>query len=379
MNGVVMLVNEFFPLPTGGAERQAERLAVYLKNNGWPVWVITRRADGLPPYQEYQGLEIIRPLTVGIGKLKTVTFVLGTLISLWRLRSKYSILHAHLVFGSAFAAIIAARFLGKRVIVKLGNSGEFGDVQTSLRTLRGRLRLAILRKWADVIIALDDSIYSELLSVGIDPGRIRRIPNGIDVGKFSPLEARSEAKNKFDLTDKVVMIYVGRLSPQKSLPTLLQALEKSLPACPGLHLLLIGDGPDRIALEEQAQLSGIGGHVTFLGNQLDVRPYLNVADLFVLPSKSEGISNALLEAMSAGLACMVTTVGGNFDILDQGRCGVLLPPGDVSAWSDALIEFGSDSNKRQILGEAAQRHVSSHFDFSVVGSLYENLYAELSA
>lgn len=377
MKGVVMLVNEFPPIPTGGAERQAERLAVYLKSNKWPVWVITRRIDGLPARQEYQGLEIIRPLTTGFGKLKTITFVLGTLLSLWKLRSKYSILHAHLVFGPAFAAVVAARFLGKRVIVKLGNSGEFGDVQTSRGTLRGRLRLAILREWADIIIALDDSIYNEILSVGIDPKRIRRIPNGIDVGNFSPLQTRSEAKNKFGLADKIVLIYVGRLSPQKSLPTLLQALERSLPACPSFHLLLVGDGADRVALENQVQLLAISDHVTFLGNQPDVRPYLNAADLFVLPSTSEGISNSLLEAMSAGLACVVTTVGGNFDVLDQGRCGVLLSPGDVSAWSISLIELGNDPEKRKALGDAAQKHVTSHFDFSVVGSLYENLYTEL--
>jgi glycosyltransferase involved in cell wall biosynthesis len=157
----------------------------------------------------------------------------------------------------------------------------------------------------------------------------------------------------------------------------LHALKSSLPACPKLHLLLIGDGPDRIELENQVQVLGIHDHVTFLGNQSDVRPYLNAADIFVLPSKSEGISNALLEAMSAGLACVATTVGGNSDILDQGRCGVLLPPGDVSAWSSSLIELGNDPEKCRVLGEAAQKHVLSHFDFSVVGTLYENLYTEL--
>ena len=379
MKGVVMLVNEFPPIPTGGAERQAERLALYLKNNGWPVWVITRRIDGLPARQNYQGLEIVRPLTVGFGKLKTITFVLGTLFLLWKLRSKYEILHAHLVYGPAFAAMLAARFLGKRVIVKLGNSGEFGDVQHSQRTLRGRLRLAMLRRWADVIIALDDTIYNEILSVGIDPKQIRRISNGINVGNFSPLQTRTEAKKKLGLTNKVVMIFVGRLSPQKSLPTLLQALEQALTSSLNLHLLLIGDGPDCAALEDQVQLLSLRDCVEFLGNQSDVRPYLNAADIFVLPSKSEGVSNALLEAMSAGLACVVTTVGGNFEILDQGRCGVLLPPGDVSAWSNSLIELANDPEKRQALGDAAQKHVASHFDFSVVGSLYENLYTELTS
>jgi len=377
MNGVVMLVNEFPPTPTGGAERQAERLAVYLKNKNWPVWVVTRRVDGLPAHEQYRGLEIIRPLAAGFGKLKTVTFVLGTMLTLWKLRSKYSILHAHLVFGPAFAAILAARFLGKRVIVKLGNSGEFGDVQTSRRTSRGRLRLAMLRKWADVFIALDDSIYTEILSLGVEPKRIRRIPNGIEADNFAPTQTRPDAKSEMGLLNRVVLIYVGRLTPQKSLPVLLGALQNSLPACPRLHLLLLGDGPERVMLEEQAKRLGIEEHVSFLGNQADVRTYLNAADIFVLPSKAEGISNALLEAMSAGLACVVTPVGGNFEILDSGRCGVLLPAGDVSAWGKSMAELGNDPEKCRVLGNAAQVHVRSHFDFSVVGSLYENLYDEL--
>jgi glycosyltransferase involved in cell wall biosynthesis len=311
--------------------------------------------------------------------LKTITFVLGTLLTLWRLRSEYSIIHAHLAYGAAFAAMVASRLLGKKVIVKLGNSGEFGDVQSSRRTWRGRLRLAFLRTWADVIIALDDSIYNEILSVGVDPARIKRIPNGIDAGYFASSQTRLDAKKQLSLTDKRLMIFIGRLSPQKSLSTLLDALAKSMPDCPGLYLLLAGSGPDREALESQAQRLGIQDNVTFLGNQSDVRPYLNAADIFVLPSKSEGISNALLEAMSAGLACVVTTVGANFEILDQGRCGILLPPGDVSALSKSLTELGQDPEKCRALGEAAQAFVRSHFDFSVVGSRYENLYSDLVA
>ncbi|MBI5943585.1 MAG: glycosyltransferase family 4 protein [Chloroflexi bacterium] len=379
MNGVVMLVNEFPPIPTGGAERQAERLALYLKDKGWPVYVITRRVGGLPARQDYQGLTVIRPATFGFGKLKTLTFIFGAVFALWSLRSKYSLLHAHLAYGSAFAALLAARLLGKRVIVKFGTSGEFGDVEVSRRTLRGRLRLAALRKWVDVVIALDDSIFDEILSIGIERDRIKRIPNGIEARNFFPAQSKLEAKKKMNLADKVVMIFVGRLSPQKSLPTLLQALEKSLPACSSLHLLLVGDGPDRAALEEQARQLGIDGHVTFLGNQADVRPYLNAADMFVLPSISEGISNSLLEAMSAGLTCVATPVGGNVEILNGGRCGVLLPAGDVFAWSESLTELGNDPQKRESLGLAAQKQALSHFDFGVVGSLYEDLYRGLLA
>jgi L-malate glycosyltransferase len=377
MEGVIMLVNEFPPLPVGGAERQAERLSAHLAKRGWPVWVLTRRAPGLPASEARLGFQIVRPPVLGPGKLQTVSFVLGALIELWRLRGEYSILHAHLAFGPAFAAALAARFLGKRVVVKLGNSGEFGDIRVSQKTWRGRLRLSVFRRWADVVIVLDEAMQAEALSAGFNPQRVRRMMNGIDAQAFVSSSTRQEAQSALGLDGKNVVLSMGRLAAQKSLLMLFQAFAEALPGCPNLHLLVLGDGPERTALEVLVQSLKISDHVTFAGNQADVRPYLNAADLFVLPSASEGISNALLEAMSAGLACLATPVGGNPEVLDQGRCGLLLPVGDVPAWSKALVELGKSAQACERLGKAAQERIRSEYDFDVVGARYESLYTEL--
>ena len=376
MEGVVMLVNEFPPLPVGGAERQAERLSAHLAKSGWPVWVLTSRAHGLPASESRLGFQIVRPPALGPGKMQTVSFVFGALVELWRLRKDYSILHAHLAFGPAFAAVLAARFLGKRVVVKMGNSGEFGDIRISQKTWRGRLRLAVFRRWADVVIVLDEAMQAEALSAGFNPQRVRRMNNGIDARAF-PLANRQAAQLALGLNGKIVVLSMGRLATQKSLPVLLQAFANALPNCPDLHLLILGDGPGRAALESLVQSLKISEQVTFAGNQADVRPYLNAAHLFVLPSSSEGISNALLEAMSAGLACLATPVGGNIEVLDQGRCGLLLPVGDVHAWSEAIIELVHSAQQRERLGKAAQERIRSEYDFDIVGARYESLYADL--
>jgi L-malate glycosyltransferase len=313
---------------------------------------------------------------LGPGKLQTVSFVLGALIELWRLRREYSILHAHLAFGPAFAAVLAARFLGKRVVVKLGNSGEFGDIRVSQETWRGRLRLSVFRHWADLVIVLDEAMQAEALSAGFDPQRVRRMNNGIDARAFVATD-RQTVQLALGLNGKTVVLSMGRLATQKSLPMLFQAFASAALACPDLHLLVLGDGPERAALEALAQSLKISGQVTFAGNQNDVHPYLTAADLFVLPSASEGISNALLEAMSVGLACLATPVGGNVDVLDQGACGLLLPVGDVQAWSKALVELGRSASARKALGAAAQNRIRNEYDFDVVGARYEALYAEL--
>jgi glycosyltransferase involved in cell wall biosynthesis len=369
MNGIVMLVNEYAPLMVGGAERQAERLASFLAGRGWSVWVLTRRNSDLPSSETRSGVQVIRPETLGPGKLQTLSFVLGCWKTLWQLRHRYQLLHAHLAFGPAFAAVLAARLLGKKAIVKLGNSGHFGDIHTSQATLRGRLRLFVLRHWANCVIILDDTMRCEALAAGFPASRLVQMNNGIDAGAFSPDSKRAEGT--------VNVLYIGRLTAQKSLPVLLDAFAHALQDCPELRLTLVGDGMERSALESMTKDLGLNGKVTFAGAQEEVRPYLQAADMFALPSASEGISNALLEAMSSGLACLATAVGGNADVLDQGRCGVLLPEGDIPAWNAALSRLGNDREARLQLGTAARQRIQDVFDFSVVGSQYEELYQSL--
>lgn len=376
MNGVVMLVNEFAPI-SGGAEKQAERLAGYFASNGMPIWVITRHFPGLAFAESINGFNVIRPVTWGPGKFKTISFVLGALWHLLRLRRRYAILHAHMLFGPAFAAAFAGRLLGKRVIVKLGSSGPDGEIRVSQRTLRGRLRLALLRRWADVIVALDDDMKAEALSVGFLNERVYRMVNGIDVSSFAPLMSGEDAKAALGKNKKTLVLFVGRLVPQKSLPILLNALQKAVKTCPDLHLILVGNGAEHNSLQTLAAELGIREFVTFAGNQSNVGLYLNAADIFVLPSETEGMSNALMEGMSAGLPCLATPVGATPNMLGHGKYGMLVPVGDVTAWANALIKLARDPALRAELGTAARQHILAEYDFSVIGARYASLYQDL--
>jgi glycosyltransferase involved in cell wall biosynthesis len=281
------------------------------------------------------------------------------------------------LFGPAFAAALAGHFLGKRVIVKIGSSGPDGEIQTSLRTWRGRVRLAFLRRWADVIIALDDAMYAEALSAGFSAERIRRMANGIDVPSFETNISQNESKDILGIQNKTIALFVGRMVSQKSLPTLLKALGKAVKTCPDLYLVLVGNGPECDPLKTLVDELKMQKYVLFAGNQADVKPYLHAADIFVLPSETEGMSNALMEAMASGLACIATPVGAGPQMLAFGECGVLAPVGNVDAWSIALVDLVRNPDHRHELGNAARQRIRSEYDFSVVGARYETLYREL--
>ncbi len=375
MNGVVMLVNEFPPLPIGGAERQAERLAQFLAGQGWDIRVLTRGATGVPARQQKDGYQVLRVRPRGPGKIKTATFVLGALGILWRERRHYQILHAHLAFGPAFAAALVGRLLGKAVIVKFGNSGQFGDVQSSQKTWRGRLRLAALRRWANVVITLDEKMQAEALSAGFSEHQIRRMPNGIDSRVFHACPDKEAAKIALGLSPALTILYTGRLNKQKSLDTLLLAMYAAEQQIPNLQLLLVGDGPERHNLVMLAQELDLAEWVHFTGAVGDVSPYLAAADLFVLPSISEGISNSLLEAMASGLACIATRVGGTADVL--GTAGVIIPPRHPDGLALEIVRLAQNPSEITRLGMAARQRIAAEYDFEIVGARYIQLYRRL--
>lgn len=373
-----MMVNEFPPLPVGGAETQAERLSEYFARSGWKVWVVTRMAEGLREREERNGFQIVRPKTFGFGKMRTISFMFSGLAYLLKMRNHYQILHAHLAFGPAFIAVLLGRIFGKKVIVKLGGSNAIGDVQVSMNTLRGRLRFWAIRRWADVVVALTDVMRAEALQIGIPPERIRILNNGIDASAYQFDRAvKQQAKNQIGQEGNTVALFVGRLDPVKSLLTVVEAMKIAQTSSPSLRFVIVGDGVERAALEARVHELELKNIVVFAGNQKDVSLYLKAADMFVLPSFTEGISNALLEAMASELACLATPVGGNNEVLDQGKYGVMVPVADVQAWADALVEFANDEKKRHAMGQKARERILMTYDFSVVGAQYEQMYNDL--
>jgi sugar transferase (PEP-CTERM/EpsH1 system associated) len=220
-------------------------------------------------------------------------------------------------------------------------------------------------------------------TVGVRHGRIHQIYNGVDLDRFVPrVGPRPElAPPGFLPTNALVVGTVGRLAEVKDQTTLIAAYAELLARRSDLasrvRLVIVGGGALRGELERQAAALGIDDRVWFAGDRDDVPDLMRLFDLFVLPSLGEGISNTVLEAMASGLAVIATRVGGNPELVEEGRTGALVPVGQVDALADAMLHFLTDDPLRERCGAGARESVSRRFSWERCLDQYLGLYDEL--
>jgi glycosyltransferase involved in cell wall biosynthesis len=177
----------------------------------------------------------------------------------------------------------------------------------------------------------------------------------------------------------VLVGHIGRFREEKGQVFLLQALRSVAERSPNARFLVVGGGTDLERIEKAAAAPPLAGRVAILGYQEDVRPYLAAMDIFVLPSQSEGMPNALMEAMSMRRACVATRVGGTRELLDDGHAGPLVDYGDREALADRITELVEDAEKRRRFAFAARRRMEEVFSMERMMENYQSLYDEALA
>jgi len=375
-----MVVRQFYPW-VGGAERQAEQLAAKLIEQGldvrvvtgWWRWDTARRevVSGVPVFRNFTFWNMFG--VRGLRKFAGYLYMLSLFWHLWRQRAHYDIIHVHLLSYPAWPAVLAGRWLGKKTIIKLANSGTQSDLLRMRQDdmLPGQRWMLPLTLQADRLVGISHEIVAELRAAGVPANRISHIPNGVVIPPAVP--RRQPAGGRLEV------VFVGRLVPSKGGRTLIAAFDQARQARPNLfgQLVLLGSGPLRPELEALARSLGIESQVRFCGAVRDVPEHLRQADIFVLPSQAEGISNALLEAMARGLPCIASRVGGNRDLIREGESGLLVTPDDVGELALALIRLAEDAALRERLGRQARRQVEAENGLDSVARRYQALYAAL--
>ena len=207
----------------------------------------------------------------------------------------------------------------------------------------------------------------------VPPDRLRTVPNGVATFTRNA-EARLRRRAELGVGDSTfVCLYVGRLEEVKDLDTLLKAvarLDQSMRR--RTRVFLVGNGSERATLESLCQSLSLATTVTFLGERSDVQELLNVADAFVMTSRTEGLPMALIEAMAAGLPCVATAVGGIPAVL-SGDAGLVVPAHAPDAVAQALTRLASDEPLRRRLAERALRNVQARYGLEPVVTAYLEL------
>jgi glycosyltransferase involved in cell wall biosynthesis len=237
-------------------------------------------------------------------------------------------------------------------------------------------RQAMLR--SDYGVGVSRSLQAYFTETGlIEAHKARAIPNGIEVTRFHARsdEAAHALRSELGLpVDAVTFATVGRLNEVKRQVDLLHALKARLDAGDHACLLVVGDGPMRETLEATRDQLGLGAHMRMLGARKDVPQLLAAMDVFVLCSRSEGYSMALVEASTAALPIIATDVGGNAEIVQHEATGLIVPPADAAALSAAMGRLCADAAQRQRMGEQGRAWALREGSVQAMAAAYEALY-----
>jgi glycosyltransferase involved in cell wall biosynthesis len=261
-------------------------------------------------------------------------------------------------------------------LVKTASSGETSDIKGLKRFPFGSFQLKYLLKEMEFLVAVSKVSAKEFEQLRFPKERIVNIPNGVEVPK--------EDRTSYDQV--IHVITTARLSREKGVDILLKAWENVFKEEKTRKLTIIGSGPLEEEMKRMTQALNIGESVEFVGFVSNVETYLKNADIFVLASRTEGMSNALLEAMSYGFPCIATNVGGNSELLGGegaeiplgeyviARNGLLVNPDDVRGLSEAILYLVRHKEERAELGTRSRTFIKENYLIDSIADRYISLY-----
>ncbi len=367
-----MVIQSFRPT-IGGGELQLERLLPHLVGRGLGVSVLTRGYPGEPRTEVVDGALVRRTALAGRSATASIAFVgEGMARLLPTAARRNAVVHAHGALSEGTIALAAAA-LGVPAVVTVFGTGWMGDFERLAAKPGGavRRRLLLRKAW---FIALSAESKEELEQLGAPPERIFEIPNGVDctVYRSRGPEHRARLRDELGLLPGVTGVYVGRLEHIKGADTLIRALAH----VDGFRLVVVGDGSERGALERLAVEQHVADRVRFVGFSDRVDKYLGAADVFLLASRGEGMSNALLEAMASGMTCIASSTSGVRQLLGVDR-GTVVGADDVGAWSDAIGRAAADPELRERQGRAASDFVHANYSLETSADRLVAAYATM--
>ncbi len=418
---IYIVISTFFP-SVGGAENQALLQSSSLRKSGYEATVVTfRHSREWLPREVVGGVPVLRVagmLLIDRWKrprlLQKLLFLMAILVlgwTLWQQRRNYDILHVYNLGVPALIAALICRLSGKALIIAIRSAGSstvsgagpslhVGSLDASAAWLRvderlranGQVRVSsdlealarmgkpvmrlarfLLSSTHAVIVVLSSRMKKSLLAYDFTLPDIQLIPNGVDINRFKPDPEAAALSER-----EQVVVCISGLRYEKGIDVLLQAWSLVHQQAPQARLIIVGRGTLEDQLKHMAQALGLTDCVEFTGIQSDIPAQLHRGSIMVLPSRWEGMPNAVLEAMACGLPCVATRVSGSEDIIQHGVNGLLVEVEDHQGMAQALLALLREPPLVQKYGRAARATVERHYSLEQVMLSYKELYARVT-
>ena len=380
---VLMVTGAYYPeISSGGM--QCQSMAQELRGRA-EVQVLTTSVDpALARHDSVDGIPVTRirvDVRSGFSKLRAFRRMVFDLLRLVR---HTDIVHLHGYSTKNVLVTVIAKMFRKPIVMSLHTSG-FDEPEAIER--QGSLALWSFLS-ADLYLSVSPGLVDAYLAAGLPAERILLVPNGIAIARFAPAspDERLALRARLSLpADRPVIVFVGFFSADKQ-PQVLFDAWLGLQQSSTTDAMLIFVGATRSAyfevddgigpsMERAAAAAGVADRLRFIGLTHDVASYLRASDLFVLPSRREGLPVALLEAMSCGLPCIASRLPGSTEaIIEHGVNGLLTPPGDVVELSRAVAQVLADPVLQHRLGAAARATITDRYSSGKVADRWLEAY-----
>ncbi len=360
-------------LNIGGTETQAVELARRMDPKKYEVTLACLRKEG-PLLEKLNGstVNLVEFHPKGGIDSPRGLYQLARMVAYLR-RGKFDVVHAHDLWSNMIG-LVAGKLAGVPVIVTSQRDLSHADWYQGSR--KRWLRKA--QNASSAVLTNARMIREGLVTQeGFAADKVRVIYNGVDVEGFEP-SPTMRAKLFPGMERAKLIVLVGNMHTDvKGHPTLIAAAAEVVARFPQVRFVLVGDGEKRKDFETAAHAAGVGTNFMFLGRRNDVPDILAACDIAVLPSAAEGMPNAVLEYMAAGLPVVASAVGGNLEVIADGTTGLLVPSGDADALGQALLRLFADDVLALRLARKGRELVEQRFSFErltrEVGALYEEL------
>jgi glycosyltransferase involved in cell wall biosynthesis len=375
----------------GGAERLVHEFARRMRDTPFAPLVCCLREGPVAETLRRDGITVenlgLQRRTITEGPAFGI-FVARVVSRLRRVidRHQVALLHAHLhdpiiwttAAGLLHGTPVVGTYHGPRILP------EGRSAFDPRNAIRGALYRLAAKRTARIIAVSSEVRDLLCTTMGFSPATTVLMTNGIDTAMFGGARNGARVRSELGLEGRRVVVCTARLVPHKGQAVLIDALVELQTTHPDAVVLILGQGPERDALAARAVSRGVDARVIFHSRpQEEVPDVLAASDVFVLPSFSEGIPLALLEAMAAGLPVVATAVPGTTDVVSDPSLGLLVPPQDAKALAAALVQVLDHPEGARAMALAGQAHVRRHFDLaSLVGAtatLYKAVLAEHAA